>query len=227
MLDWTKEYGNIFQLRLLTDNRVRVFTFPPLWSINRTSPADNYGRTPPCQGRLFNQVAFMSDFDYLSSTKAILATQFDAFEKGKLRRSNMVERSLINEFFRTYVPLPIQVVTGRRSFQCWWYATIFSTCHYLLTDRDLYRWNVEVRIHFCYTWNFQPYSKTSRFHRAMTRPFFTRERINDFDIYDKISASTLKLAKTRLAEGYPVEFQVHFFTHQSTPLLTTHVMRRI
>jgi hypothetical protein len=41
----------------------------------------------------------------------------------------------------------------------------------------------------------------------MTRPFFTRERISDFDIYDKNCASTLQLARTRLAEGYPVEFQ--------------------
>ena len=45
----------------------------------------------------------------------------------------------------------------------------------------------------------------------MTRPFFTRERISDFDIYDKICANTLKLAKARLEEGYPVEFQVMFF----------------
>ena len=33
ILYWTKKYGNIFQLRLLTDSRVRVFTFPHPWSI--------------------------------------------------------------------------------------------------------------------------------------------------------------------------------------------------
>ena len=60
----------------------------------------------------------MSDFDTLSSNKAVLATQFDAFEKGKLHPSNMVERSPINEIFRNEVPLPKQVVTGRRNFQC-------------------------------------------------------------------------------------------------------------
>jgi hypothetical protein len=43
----------------------------------------------------------------------------------------------------------------------------------------------------------------------MTRPFFTRERISDFDIYDKNCISTLQLARTRLEEGYPVEFQVN------------------
>ena len=42
----------------------------------------------------------------------------------------------------------------------------------------------------------------------MTRPFFTRERISDFDIYDKNCVSTLQIARTRLEEGYPVEFQV-------------------
>ena len=46
----------------------------------------------------------------------------------------------------------------------------------------------------------------------MTRPFFTRERISDFDIYDKNCVSTLQLARTRLAEGYPVEFQVVFMS---------------
>ena len=45
----------------------------------------------------------------------------------------------------------------------------------------------------------------------MSRPFFTRERISDFDIYDKNCASTLKLATTRLEEGYPVEVQVPIF----------------
>jgi hypothetical protein len=46
----------------------------------------------------------------------------------------------------------------------------------------------------------------------MTRPFFTRERISDFDIYDKNCTSALDLARTRLAEGYPVEFQVDVFS---------------
>ena len=45
----------------------------------------------------------------------------------------------------------------------------------------------------------------------MTRPFFTRERISDFDIYNKNCASALQHAKIRLAEGYPVEFQVNYF----------------
>ena len=57
---------------------------------------------------------------------------------------------------------------------------------------------------------FNPDLKTLRFHRAMTRPFFSRERISDFDIYDKHCDTTLQLAKTRLAEGYSFDFQVDF-----------------
>ena len=57
---------------------------------------------------------------------------------------------------------------------------------------------------------FNPNFKTLRFHRAMTRPFFSRERISDFDIYDKHCDTTLQIAKTRLAEGYSFDFQVNF-----------------
>jgi hypothetical protein len=45
-LDWTKEYGNVYQLRLLNDTR--IVTIEP------------------------------------QHVKAILATQFDSFDKGKL-----------------------------------------------------------------------------------------------------------------------------------------------
>jgi len=42
----------------------------------------------------------------------------------------------------------------------------------------------------------------------MTRPFFTRERISDFEIYERNSSLSLDLAKQRLAEGQPFDFQV-------------------
>lgn len=47
-----------------------------------------------------------------------------------------------------------------------------------------------------------------RFHRTMTRPFFTRDRISDFDIFEAHSAHALQLAKARLAEGHAIDFQV-------------------
>ncbi|KAF8960254.1 cytochrome P450 monooxygenase pc-2 [Flammula alnicola] len=46
-----------------------------------------------------------------------------------------------------------------------------------------------------------------KFHRAMTRPFFTRERISDFEIYNRNCDISLKVAKNRLAEGCSIDFQ--------------------
>jgi hypothetical protein len=42
----------------------------------------------------------------------------------------------------------------------------------------------------------------------MTRPFFTRERISDFEIYDRNADLSLQEAKKRLSEGYSLDFQV-------------------
>ncbi|KAH9483187.1 Cytochrome P450 monooxygenase 75 [Psilocybe cubensis] len=46
-----------------------------------------------------------------------------------------------------------------------------------------------------------------KFHRAMSRPFFSRERISDFHIYDRNATISLQMAKKRLAEGYSIDFQ--------------------
>lgn len=51
-------------------------------------------------------------------------------------------------------------------------------------------------------------AESNRFHRAMTRPFFTKERISDFEIYDRNWDLSLKLAKARLAQGYSIDIQV-------------------
>ncbi|KAF8998685.1 cytochrome P450 [Cyathus striatus] len=45
------------------------------------------------------------------------------------------------------------------------------------------------------------------FHRAITRPFFIRERISDFEIFGVHADEALRQAKVRLAEGYPIDFQ--------------------
>lgn len=45
----------------------------------------------------------------------------------------------------------------------------------------------------------------------MTRPFFTRERISDFDIYDRNWDLSLKLAKERIGEGHSIDVQVRLF----------------
>ncbi|KAF8155632.1 cytochrome P450 [Crassisporium funariophilum] len=111
--EWAREYGNVYQLRLLTENRIVT--------------------------------------DEPDHIKAILVSQFDSFEKGSIFFEMM--KSLLGE-------------------------GVFTS------DGDMWK-----------------------FHRAMTRPFFTRERISDFDIYDRNCDNALLQAETRLSEGHPVEFQ--------------------
>ncbi|KDR74320.1 hypothetical protein GALMADRAFT_250135 [Galerina marginata CBS 339.88] len=110
---WSEEYGNVYQLNIMTS------------TILHTTEPDH--------------------------VKAILATQFDSFEKGPIFQSQM--DSLLG--------------TG-----------VFNS--------DGAMW---------------------KFHRSITRPFFTRERISDFEIYDRNCELSLKQAKKRVAEGYPVDFQ--------------------
>ena len=52
-----------------------------------------------------------------------------------------------------------------------------------------------------------------RFHRSITRPFFTRDRITDLNKFDQHVQHALKKAKVRLAEGHPIDFQVCGFWH--------------
>ncbi|KAJ3794567.1 cytochrome P450 [Lentinula aff. detonsa] len=44
-------------------------------------------------------------------------------------------------------------------------------------------------------------------HRNLTRPFFSRNRISDFDNFERHSEDTISVIKTRLGQGYPIEFQ--------------------
>ncbi|KAL1727074.1 cytochrome P450 [Schizophyllum commune] len=83
--------------------------------------------------------------------KAILATQFEEFEKG-----------------------PVQFELGRSLLG----QGVFNS------DGDMWK-----------------------FHRTMTRPFFSKDRIAHFDIFDRHAAGILGQAKTRLAQGVPIDFQ--------------------
>ena len=49
----------------------------------------------------------------------------------------------------------------------------------------------------------QPY----RFHRGMTRPFFSKDRISHFDIFDRHAADAIKQIKERMKQGYAVDAQ--------------------
>jgi cytochrome P450 len=46
-----------------------------------------------------------------------------------------------------------------------------------------------------------------KFHRSMTRPFFNRDRISDFEIFEKHADDAIWQLRTRLRQGYPVDFQ--------------------
>ncbi|KAL0953038.1 hypothetical protein HGRIS_007240 [Hohenbuehelia grisea] len=46
-----------------------------------------------------------------------------------------------------------------------------------------------------------------KFHRSMTRPFFSRERISHFDIFDRHADITIQRAKQHLRSGYAIDFQ--------------------
>ncbi|KAF4600440.1 hypothetical protein EYR38_005067 [Pleurotus pulmonarius] len=49
--------------------------------------------------------------------------------------------------------------------------------------------------------------KSSQFHRSMTRPFFSKDRISHFDVFDRHADDALNQTKARLADGYPIDFQ--------------------
>jgi len=42
----------------------------------------------------------------------------------------------------------------------------------------------------------------------MTRPFFSKERISHFDVFERHADDAITQAKERLTEGYPIDFQV-------------------
>lgn len=46
-----------------------------------------------------------------------------------------------------------------------------------------------------------------KFHRHITRPFFTRDRITDFDNFGKHADDVIGQMKARFRAGYPVDFQ--------------------
>jgi len=46
-----------------------------------------------------------------------------------------------------------------------------------------------------------------KFHRSMTRPFFSHDRISHFNIFDRHADHVITQMKSRLRAGYPVDFQ--------------------
>lgn len=42
----------------------------------------------------------------------------------------------------------------------------------------------------------------------MTRPFFSRDRVTHFDIFERHAQGAIKQLRARLSEGHPVDMQV-------------------
>jgi len=123
-------------------------------SFDHGYPGDVWGDWLGAHGHIINLRVFGKDLiittepDHL---KAILATNFDNFEKG--------------ETFRWYV----QSVLGTGVFN---------------SDGDMWK-----------------------FHRAMTRPFFARDRVTDFDLFDRHAEVVIMKLKERFAQGEAIDFQ--------------------
>ncbi|KAJ7694542.1 cytochrome P450 [Mycena rosella] len=46
-----------------------------------------------------------------------------------------------------------------------------------------------------------------KFHRAMTRPFFSRDRVSHFDIFDHHADAVIAIMKERIRGGFSIDFQ--------------------
>ena len=44
----------------------------------------------------------------------------------------------------------------------------------------------------------------------MTRPFFTRDRISDFELFDRHADTAVAQVKTRMRTGYAIDFHVRY-----------------
>ncbi|KAJ7926794.1 cytochrome P450 [Mycena leptocephala] len=134
--------GYIGGINMLFMNNEDMYPGEPL-----VAAAENIGYTMTWRFLFQNRIMTAEP----DNIKAILATEFNSFEKG-------------SEFRTMMEPL---LGTG-----------VFAA------DGDMWK-----------------------FHRQMTRPFFHRERISDFDLFDHHAENAIAQFKARLREGYAADFQ--------------------
>ena len=68
------------------------------------------------------------------------------------------------------------------------------------------------------------------FHRSITRPAFTRDRISDFELFDRHAEIVIHQLKSRFREGQPVDFQDlmgRFTLDSATEFLFGHCVRNL
>ncbi|KAI6099109.1 cytochrome P450 [Pisolithus sp. B1] len=133
---------------------------------------------------MFKDQIFTTEPEHI---KAILATQFNSFEKGK------PPTGVKAPFFLTTVSGPelwdqLSALLGTGVFNSDGTFCLYSAATEVFT-------------------RFYNIGEVWKFHRSMTRPFFSKDRISHFDIFGKHTEDALSQAKARLQEGYPVDFQ--------------------
>jgi len=71
----------------------------------------------------------------------------------------------------------------------------------------LRRGYVEVRIPATQPFQFFSCTALGRFHRSLTRPFFNKDRISDFDVFDRHADQVIAKLKARFKEDIAVDVQ--------------------
>lgn len=56
----------------------------------------------------------------------------------------------------------------------------------------------------------------------MTRPSFSKERVTNFDIFDRHANDAVEQSAARLAAGYPIDFHVGFVSFGPITVLINH-----
>ena len=121
--------------------------------------------------------------------KMVLSTHFEEYEKGEVMRD--VFQSLLG--------------TGVFNSD----GSCLSIRHSIPIDlyRVSYRGDVEVRVPATQSFQSSPCIALGRFHRSITRPFFNRERVSDFDVFDRHADQVIAKLKDRFKEGVAVDIQ--------------------
>ncbi|KXN91297.1 Cytochrome P450 52A3-A [Leucoagaricus sp. SymC.cos] len=139
--------------------------------------------------------------------KSMLSTDFESWEKGqshlihtrKFANGNRFHRSITRPFFSRDRITDFEVFE-RHTEDALRQAKDRLAEGYPIDFQDLAsRFTLDSATDFLYWMN--------AFHRSITRPFFSRDRITDFEVFERHTEDALRQAKDRLAEGYPIDFQ--------------------
>jgi len=116
----------------------------------------------------------------------VLSTHFEEYEKGEVFQDT--RRSLLGTgIFNSDGPFPIPLL---RVF------LIFTLCRRAM---EVSRQNEIVHVAFV--------DVLRRFHRSMTRPFFSKDRISDFELFDRHADQVIAKMKERFKDGITVNVQ--------------------